>query len=44
MKKLIIRGNSLTEWDCVTILSCVKEIHPAKARAIGRRGFAKHGK
>src|SRR6478672_867805 len=30
-KNFILRGNSLTEWDCVTILSCVKEIHPAKA-------------
>jgi hypothetical protein len=44
MKKRIIRGNSLTEWDCVTILSGAKEIHPAKARAIGRRGLAEHGK
>ena len=44
MKKLIVRGKSLTEWDCVPILSCVKEIHPAKVRAVGRGGLAKHGK
>jgi hypothetical protein len=44
MKKLIVRGKNLTERNCVTILSCVKEIHPAKVRAVDRRGFAKHGK
>jgi len=44
MKKLIVRGKSLTEWDYVPILSCVKEIHPAKVRAVGRGGLAKHGK
>jgi hypothetical protein len=44
MKNLILRGKSLTEWNCVTILSCVKEIHPAEVRAVDGRGLAKRGK
>src|SRR5437870_2195630 len=43
-KKLILRGKNLTEGYRVTILSGVKKIHPAKVRAVDRRGLAKHGK